>query len=195
MDDAWQGLRTNGSMDPGVIDPQGQGKDLSMSTSKLIRWSGLASVLAGLWTMVTPFAPVGSDQMAYFALGTILMVFTDTGVYAAQVRESGWWGFAGYVGVIIGEVLFMVEGSPQDPIGVLAGMLYAVGLLALAVGTWRGGVFSKRAPSLWLAAIVIGIPGYGIVALTDVLTAIASLAFSLGFVLAGYELFGMKQTG
>lgn len=161
-----------------------------MTTGKLIRWSGLASILAGLWTIVTPFAPVDSAQMDYFALGTILMVFTATGVYSVQVQESGWWGFAGYLGVIIGEVLFMVGGSPQDLMGVFAGSLYAVGLLLLAIGTWRADVLSKRGPMLWLAAIVIGLPGYAIESLTDILIATASVAFGLGFILVGIELFG-----
>lgn len=159
-----------------------------MSPRKLIRWSGVAGVLGGLWTLMTPFSAVGSDQMWYFAIGTTLMIFTVTGIYAAQVEKSGWFGLAGYIMVVIGEVLFMIEGDPADPMGVLAGSLYAVGLLMLAIGTYRAGVFSKRPPLLWLAAIVIGVPGFAIESLMSVLIIVASVAYGLGFILAGVEL-------
>jgi hypothetical protein len=159
-----------------------------MTARKLIRWSGVPSVLAGLWTVAIAFVPEGSPQSWVYALGTILMIFTVFGVYGAQIEESGIWGLAGFIGVVVGEVLFMTQASPQDPLGLLAGSLYALGLLALAIGTLRAGVFSKRAPILWLAAIVIGLPGYAIASLEGLLVTLASLAFGLGFILIGLEL-------
>lgn len=167
-----------------------------MSPESLIRWSGPINVLAGLWTIAISLLEVGQGGQAWiFAVGTILMIFAIFGVYTVQVAQSGLWGLAGFVVATISEVLMMVEGSPQDPLGMLAGALYALGLIALAIGTWRGRVFSRRVPGLWFAAIVIGLPAYALGSPGRILLLGGSLAFGLGFIVAGYELWTQRATG
>lgn len=116
------------------------------------------------------------------------MIFTAFGVYSPQVQESGLWWLAGFIGVVIGELLFMIQANPDDPLGMLAGSLYTLGRFALTVGTLRAAIFSSRAPILWLVAIVIGLPGYAIPSLEGLLVTLASFAFGLGFILTGLEL-------
>lgn len=164
-----------------------------MSTTKLIRWSGVVSVLAGLWVIGIPLSELGSARQPWiFAVGTVLAIFALFGIYAVQVEESGVWGLAGFAIGIIGEVLLMVEGDPEEPLGMLAGALYALGLIALAIGTWRGRVFSRWVPGLWFAAIVIGLPGYAVESLMDLFLLAATVAFGLAFIVAGYELWTQR---
>lgn len=160
-----------------------------MSTTNVIRWSGVVSVLAGLWVLGISLS---AGQPWIFAVGTLLAIFALSGIYAVQVEESGFWGLAGFVISISGEVLMMVEGDPQESLGMLAGALYALGLIALVIGTWRGRVFSRWVPGLWLAAILIGLPAYAAASLMPVLIIAASVAFGLAFIVAGYELWTQR---
>jgi hypothetical protein len=160
-----------------------------MSTSNVIRWSGIVSVLAGLWVLGIPLS---AEQPWIFAVGTILAILALFSIYAVQVEESGFWGLAGVVIGISGEVLMMVEGDPQESLGMLAGALYALGLIGLIVGTWRGRVFSRWVPGLWLAAIIIGLPAYAAESLMQLLIIAASVAFGLAFIVAGYELWTQR---
>lgn len=160
-----------------------------MSTTNVIRWSGVVSVLAGLWVLGISLS---AGQPWIFAVGTLLAIFALSGIYAVQVEESGFWGFAGFVISISGEVLMMIEGDPQELLGMLAGALYALGLIGLVIGTWRGRVFSPWVPRLWLAAILIGLPAYAVESLMPILIIAASVAFAMAFIVAGYELWTQR---
>lgn len=164
-----------------------------MSPVKLIRWSGVVSMAAGLWTIAVLLFGLGdaAGQWVY-ALSSILMIFTLFAVYAVQVAASGLWGLAGFVLAVASEVLMMVEGDPQAPLGMLAGATYALGLISLAAGTWRARVFSRVVPGLWIAALVIGLPGYVVRSLSRILLTAATVAFGLGFIVAGYELWARQ---
>ncbi|MDQ3706762.1 MAG: hypothetical protein M3437_16375 [Chloroflexota bacterium] len=81
---------------------------MKITTSKLIRWAGLAAMLAGsFYVAIGFFHPVKSLStvtttewavihslafaMSFFGLLGI------TGIYARQVEEAGWLGLAGYI--------------------------------------------------------------------------------------------------
>ncbi len=88
-----------------------------MSTAKLIRWSGLISILAGgLYALGALLHPVGEDLNAYLSPNWVpahqvywvsakLMLFGLLGLYARQVEETGWLGLVGFVLAFIGTVL------------------------------------------------------------------------------------------
>jgi hypothetical protein len=160
-----------------------------MSTANVSRWSGVVSVMAGLWVLGISLS---AGQPWIYAVGTLLAILALISIYAVQVEESGLWGLAGFVISIASEVLMMVEGDPQESLGMLAGALYALGLIALAVGTWRGRAFSRWVPGLWLAAIVVGLPAYAAESLMQPLIIAASMAFGLAFIVAGYELWTQR---
>ena len=85
-----------------------------MSTTKLIRWSGLISILAGvLYALGALLHPVGEDLGAYaspkwvpahqvYWVSAMLMLFGLVGLYARQVEKSGWLGLVGFVLAFIG---------------------------------------------------------------------------------------------
>ena len=79
-----------------------------MSKSKLIRWAGLSTILAGvLFIFIQIIHPkdtlqaVSSSNWAIVHYLTIAMAVLGmlgiTGVYAKQVKESGWLGFIGFI--------------------------------------------------------------------------------------------------
>jgi len=92
-----------------------------MVTTKLIKWCGLASILAGvLYAIAALVHPAGEDvasvlQPAWVpahVLGTIsaiFMLFGFVGLYARQAEKAGWVGLIGFVLVFIGSALLMAE--------------------------------------------------------------------------------------
>lgn len=90
-----------------------------MSTTNLIRWSGLASMLAGVLYAVAAFLhPVGEDLAgvnnptwvpAHFLywVSAILMQLGLVGLYARQAEKIGWLGLAGFVLAFIGTALVL----------------------------------------------------------------------------------------
>jgi hypothetical protein len=85
-----------------------------MSPAKLIRWSGLISLLAGvLYALAAFLHPVGEDLAAItspkwvpahlvYWVSVILMQLGLVGLYARQVEKAGWLGLAGFVLAFIG---------------------------------------------------------------------------------------------
>jgi hypothetical protein len=90
---------------------------MKMSTAKLIRWSGLISILAGvLYALGALLHPAGEDLAAYtnpnwvpahqvYWVSAMLMLFGLVGLYARQVEKTGWLGLVGFVLAFIGTVL------------------------------------------------------------------------------------------
>jgi hypothetical protein len=96
-----------------------------MSSSQLIRWSGLASIVAGVLFILgeivspaeinattvlnSPYATVRTLHVAWMVLGLLGLV----GLYARQAEETGWLGLVGFVLAFIGTALlgslFFVE--------------------------------------------------------------------------------------
>jgi hypothetical protein len=84
-------------------------REMNMSTAKLIRGSGLISILAGgLYALGALLHPVGEDLAAYtspkwvpahqvYWVAAMLMLFGLVGLYARQVEQTGWLGLVGLV--------------------------------------------------------------------------------------------------
>ena len=81
---------------------------MSVNPSTLIRWSGLAAVVAGLiFAAIQPIHPadvVSSVSTTAWHIITplkwimcLLFLVGITGIYARQVQEAGWLGLAGFV--------------------------------------------------------------------------------------------------
>jgi hypothetical protein len=81
---------------------------VKITASKLIRWSGLAAVIAGIFFAgIQPIHPpdvLSSVTTRAWAIITplktlmcFLFVLGITGIYARQVKESGWLGLTGYL--------------------------------------------------------------------------------------------------
>lgn len=88
-----------------------------MSTTKLLRWSGLASIGAGiLFAIATLLHPPGEDVPAIItaawvpahAIGWVadlLLLLGLVGLYSRQAEKTGWLGLLGFVLAFIGVTL------------------------------------------------------------------------------------------
>src|SRR5688572_1328052 len=90
-----------------------------MSPSKLIRWSGMASILSGISLILfAVFHPAREVTLALDSLSwgmehqlgivaLVLMLFGLIGLYARQIEQSGRLGFIGFVTAFAGVALYM----------------------------------------------------------------------------------------
>src|SRR5918995_4916124 len=85
---------------------------MKVTASSLIRWSGLAALVAGLiFAGIQPIHPpddVASVTTGAWAIITplkfamcLLFLIGITGIYARQVDEAGWLGLAGFLLLIV----------------------------------------------------------------------------------------------
>ncbi len=161
-----------------------------MTSSSLIRLSGLASVLGGLWWALA---------MAYHGVREMLMVSEETdaieklsvlpllllvmglvGFHATQAERSGWLGWTGFLITFIGFAVALV-GAIGDLWFALAtgGPIFFVGFVIVFVGLVLLGSATLRAKVLprwrWLP-FIMGLLGL-------VLFVSGSIVGGLGFVL------------
>jgi hypothetical protein len=85
---------------------------MKVTASSLIRWSGLAALVAGLiFAVIQPIHPpdvVASVTTGAWAIITplkfamcLLFLIGISGIYARQVNEAGWLGLAGFILLIV----------------------------------------------------------------------------------------------
>jgi membrane-anchored protein YejM (alkaline phosphatase superfamily) len=164
-----------------------------MTTSNLIRWSGLGAMVAGMLNVLDGiFEPLPWLTI----LSAAVTVFALIGIYAVQVEESGWLGFAGYLlwtvsFVFMAGTTSMIGSVPSFLVGIILG---ATGLVLLAVGTLSARVFPRWVPGLWIAAIVIGLPSLLFPSLERPLEILGAAAIGVGMVGAGYVLWSSDAT-
>ncbi len=155
-----------------------------MTTSNLIRWSGLAAILGGLLFIVgSLLLPDASPLVAWNQpVRTVAILFALIGLYAFQVEESGLWGFLGFVAAFIGNVLEMAGETP------LSASTYTVGLILFAIGSWIAHKLPRWVPVLWILAPLIGMPGFLLESLRGLLFTGSGIILGLSFIGAGYTL-------
>ena len=110
MNSVKQTATTTGDKDMNTNRPTAaiKGDKLQLTGAKLIRWSGLAAVLAGIiFAVIQPIHPlevVASVTTSAWAIITgfktamcLLFLLGITGIYARQVNRAGWLGLAGFL--------------------------------------------------------------------------------------------------
>lgn len=153
-----------------------------MSTENVIRWSGAVAIVGGLFTVIGAFVP--EPFAGQYLLSSLLTLLAVVGILLVVWRQgAGRWGLLGIVGVLAGTLLFATGISY-----IVAGISYAVGLILLAAGAWKSGVFPRWVPVLWVLAPLIGVPGIVLVGWDAPLITLARAIFGLSFIGAGYAL-------
>jgi hypothetical protein len=156
-----------------------------MSSANLIRWGGLAAIIAGVLRGVNSFLPSSTSVIQLellYLLTDIFLLFGIMGLYAFQHQESKLWGFFGFLLAIIGIAVIRsgtISGVKMYGIGAL---IFAAGLSLLAIGSWIAHKLPRWIPVVWVLSALIGFVGYFIP------------SFSLLFVVSGV-LFGVAFTG
>ena len=165
-----------------------------MTTSKLIRWSGAAAILSGLANIVMSLISPGESSALIwgYVVGGMATMFALIGIYSFQVEESGVMGFVGFILAMIGNV-FLATPSSYEGNFMLGGSIYALGLILFAIGIWKAGNFPRWVPALWILALLLGVPGFLIEGLSGIFVILAGVAFSAGFIAAGYVLWTQSE--
>jgi hypothetical protein len=142
---------------------------MKVMASSLIRWSGLAALVAGLiFAGIQPIHPpdvVASVTTGAWAIITplkfamcLLFLIGITGIYARQVNEAGWLGLAGFLLLIvcwwIQTAFVFAEAFVAPPLASTAAG-FVDGLLGISYGN-TGGVELGALPAIY--SLGIGIP-------------------------------------
>ena len=179
----------------------------------LMRWSGMAAILAGVLLIVSMLLTelVAEGFFYLFALVFLLLAVALPGLHARQAGRSGLLGRIGFVAALIGAVAFVVllavvgvaetffgfDPDASDVVGLVlfvAFIAFMVGIVLFGIATARAGVFPPAAGLL----LALGLLG-GLV--IDLLTGaffdedatswgyfIALTAFAVGLIWLGYTL-------
>ena len=183
-----------------------------MSSSKLIRWGGLAGILAGLLYfvgyagMVELLLPIMSNLGGHvvFGLAGLATLPTLVGVLARDVGRSARLGTVGYVLSFAGVTVFSVGNLAEGVFAVEFGvvlfgvglMILTVGVVVLSLGVRRG----KVLPAWAVWPLVVGWAAFLPVANSPVVFGFAFFVLSLlgagmlgvGWVAVGYALWSER---
>jgi hypothetical protein len=147
-----------------------------MASSNLIRWGGLAAMLAGalfiVEAVVVPF--IGDSHWGFHALDApphLLLAVGLVGLYLWQTRQGqfGWLGTVGFILVVTacvvialgGLAIVFVDGVLKAPVGVLDSihpveLLLIIGAVLFSMATMRAGLLPRGGALL----IIVGALGF-----------------------------------
>jgi hypothetical protein len=159
-----------------------------MSHRNLIRWGGRAAVLAGILRGIASFTPTTASvglQVFYFAIDVLLLLGT-IGVYEFQKKETGRWGFFGFLLALIGAVLLIGHDVVNAVVLLypVAAFLFALGISVLAIRAWGANTLPHWTSALLITSMVVGILGFFVKGF-DVLFIISGVIFGIGFIGTG----------
>jgi hypothetical protein len=160
-----------------------------MARTNLIRWGGLAAVLAGILRGIASLTPTAASvtlQVLYFTID-VLLLLGIVGVYEFQKQETGRWGFFGFLLALIGASMLIGHDVVVNAVALLypvAAFLFAVGISVLTIRSWAANTLPHWASALLITSTLLGILGYGIKGF-DVLFVVSGVIFGIGFIGAG----------
>jgi hypothetical protein len=129
--------------------------EAEMSTTKLIRLSGLPTLLAGaLYALGALLHPVGEDlaavnspswvpsHLVYWA-SAMLMLFSVVGLYARQAAKAGWLGLVGFLLALTGTAF-------------VGSIFFIASTILPLVATGSSGIFDQvMTPSTFAVLVVV----------------------------------------
>jgi hypothetical protein len=160
-----------------------------MSGATLLRLAALAAIIGGLLRGVDAFAFefMTSEASGRLFLATdIFQLFGLIGLYVLVCRAAGWAGLAGFVIAVIGMIMMRSAGDSIDAY-IYGTATDAAGMALLGLALMLRRAFPIWAPILWVVALLAGAASFPTE--SDWSLELASVAFGLGFVLAGAEIF------
>jgi hypothetical protein len=158
--------------------------------TNLIRWGGLAAVLAGILRGIASLTPTYTSvwlQFFYLAID-VLFFLGIMGLYGYQRKETGWWGFSGFLLALIGAGLLIVNDIVNARVNLypIAALLFTVGISILAIVSWVLKTLPRWACALLITSTIVGIPGYFIKGFA-ILFVLSGIMFGIGFIGAGLK--------
>jgi len=161
----------------------------ALNSVALIRWGGLAAILAGALRVAVSFWPSSDPNVALELLYLyidLLILFGILGVYGFIGEQSGVAGFLGFLLAVAGTAI--VTGPDGELRGVdmyaAGSAVLAMGLVFLAVGSWRSARLPHWVPVLWVLTAASGFLGAAVEGLEG-LFVVSGVAFGVSFIGAG----------
>lgn len=194
-----------------------------MSSSILIRWGGLASIVGGALWALTPLretlfggrAPEHPVFRPYNFVLVVIAVLLIAGLLALRNRYKGRYGRLGAAGVIvifvgyamiffgsIPAVLLSPDGfrglilAGQD-LGFLGALVSGVGAILLGIALWRAGAASRLGALLLIIALPVGFVGVVLVAaigFVDIAGLALTVPYGGAWVMLGSQLWSLRGT-
>lgn len=159
-----------------------------MAKTPWIRLSGLAAILAGIMRGIASFIPSTSNgalEFLYFVTD-VFILFGIVGLYYFQHKESGLWGFVGFLLAIIGIAIIRIGAISGTSLYAIGASMFAIGLSSFAVGTWIARKLPTWIPIFWITSTIIGFIGYFAPGF-DFLFVLSGVLFGVGFAGAGLK--------
>jgi len=159
-----------------------------MSSQQLMRWGGLAAVVAGALRTGASFWPAAEPGVALeilYLVIDVLILFGILAIYGFQSDRIGSSGFVGFLFAVIGTAIIA---GPDGTIGMVnmyevGSLSLGVGLVVLAVASWMARTLPRWVAILWVMSTMMGI--LGAAAGLQSLFVIAGVTFGLAFIGAG----------
>jgi hypothetical protein len=118
-----------------------------------------------------------------YVVSNVATLIALVGIYLFQRNSAGVFGLIAFVVAFVGALLLTFDYNLE-----MSTMIYALGLILIAIAALRAGSFPKWVPWVWLAATIIGIPGTFLPDLQDTLFLLGAILFGAGFIGAGFSL-------
>lgn len=185
-----------------------------MTSLNLVRWGGIAAVVAGLvWIVLVLFSPRDASDILFFSGSSGKVIFIVallsqvTGIAGLYVLQRGRHGLFGAVGALVAFVGFAIElifvvvvslggGEGGGMVRLVLVLLLALGVIVSFVGLAFLGIAILRIRTLpgWFGVLLIGgLPAAVILAI--ILGALASwIAYGIFWLLVGYVLLSSSST-
>lgn len=184
-----------------------------MSSSELIRWSGILAIGAGisfvLSTLLHPSSPQSAAwvpvHLLFFA-GLVATLLALVGIMACQLQRAGRLGVVGFSAAFVGTAMMLMEGrehlfSPDFGTGtprgllelIVASFIFSIGYVLLGIAVARGGVLPRGAGVL----LAVGGPIFAFSPPIGVRTVdiVSSALLGLGLLWVGYVLSFGREVG
>ena len=160
-----------------------------MLGSKFIRWSALAAVLAGVsGAAVTIMGQTQPPVPAWISITSLITsLIALTGIYQYQKEVDEGQGAAGYYLAMAGSVLLNLNILIE-----VTGIIYALGLVLLALTSLRAGRDPKWIPLMWIVSPLVGFSGV-ILGSLEILFVIGGATFGSGFIGFAYVLWASDE--
>lgn len=161
-----------------------------MQQRRLIRYGGVAAILAGALRGIASFVPsTAAGVTALYFVTDLSILAALVGLFAWLGKSAGRWERVGFLLALLGvSILLLHDLIPAWAVLYPAGTLpLALGLCALAIGVWQTHKLPRWIPAFWLLSTGIGIAGFFGPGLA-LLFVISGVLFGLSFVGAGTQM-------
>ncbi len=125
---------------------------------------------------------MGESLPWIYMVNNIFTMIALIGIYLFQKDSAGVFGLIAFL------VAFAAALMQTFAFSEMATMIFALGLILIAIAALRAGSFPKWVPWLWLAAVIIGVPGTFLPDLQQTLFVAGAILFGAGFIGAGISL-------